>query len=561
MSAFKSYIPSAVRFEVSNYKIRHGLDVAWLRNASAIAKAMPHALQCQNTNHVAKDIAERISVRNTKENAEERKRLEEGKQGKRGSRYISNFYFVYDSSGKRHIKFGVEPAGHSNMPYYELNKKEGIAAKAEQLEEEKQTQEPEKYDVAAKIGDKICKRLNTNRATGETEVRGKKYMDAKFWRRKLNGIVNPLREEYLYRLGMIQEDASLYSSKSGQNTRKSGLLSQKRWAAAHKVVSPDGEYEKNLLELIEANKKGYAAKITAKAAGLNKYAKAHKLTAAMITVTCPGTFRKDGTTLQEALDHLRVVWKRVNAERLKQCLKVAGLMVWQPHQKPIAHQHIYVIGSQNDISTLYSIIYDKAREVYPDEKGAKERRTNIKWQDNEIGSLSSYALSYVIRYAKDDDGTEAKGEACEMDGSAEDTWYAMNRCRRIGWFGLPEDTHWSHSARAKRWQVKNKKTIKMREAARKGDYFTWLELAGGIGTRRKDRAMSAIRVERETAYGETTYRYIGSTINGNRIIVKGVIPLEIIEYLSSAVVIPNYPSMGKGESKDSVLPVSQPAAP
>jgi len=566
MSAFKSYIPSAVRFEVSNYKIRHNLDMDWLRNASAIAKAMPYALQCQNTGDTAKSIAERISVRNTQANIKERERLEEDKRVNQVSRYISNFYFVYDSAGKRHIKFGVEPEGHDSMSFYTFSKKEGTAAKAEQIEEEKEPVKiPESYDVAARIGDKICKRLDTNQASGDVTVRGKKYMDAKFWRRKLNSVVNPLREEYLYKLGMIKKGRTHYASSVGQRIRASALRAQKQWAAQHIVKSESGDFERPLSEIIDEKEKGYRAKITAKAAGLNKYAKKHGMTAAMITVTCPGTFRRDGTTIQGGLDHLRAVWKRALAEINKQTLTVAGLMVWQPHKDALPHQHIYMIGSQNDISVAYDIINDKALATYPDEKGGKEKRTSIKWQDDKLGSLSSYGLSYVIRYAKDedeDDGDETSGEACEMDGSAEDSWYAMNRCRRIGWFGLPSDVHWENCAQVQDWklkEIKDKKLLKMIEAAKDGDYCKWMTLAGGIAVKRKERRMSSIRVERETQYGEKGWRYIGSEINNIEIIIRNVVPMLIEKLL--AVVIPNYPRGVKTKVKDSVLPVSQSAAP
>jgi len=525
MSAFHSYIPQSLFFEIRAYAHKkHSTDdaVVWLRDASDIAHEMPTILQCKSTNDLAKSITTRIKQRHTKANKTEI-------VIERDRRFISNFYYTHDESGQRTVHTGGIP---------------------------KLVEKPETYNAVVKSGDWICKRLNTSSPTGNTKIRSKKYLDEKFWCRKLRRVVQPLREEYLYKLGMVGKYTSNYSSYNAQRTRKNMLNNQKKWARQQILKSEDGSYEELLSDVIEEKEKGYRAKITAKAAGLNKYAKANGLTAAMITVTCPGTFRKDGTTIRDGLNHLRAVWKRSLAEVNKQQLRVAGLMVWQPHKDALPHQHIYIIGSENDISEAYDIINNRALAVYPDEEGGKENRTDIKWQDDKQGSLSSYGLSYVIRYAKDEDEDEDDGEACEKDGSAQDAWYSINGCRRIGWFGLPSDTHWSSCAQTPDWQIKEIKDeslLEMIDAAKKGDYCEWMTLCGGIAVKRKERKMESIRVERESNYGEKIWRYIGSVINNIDIIVRKATPL-IIEKIKSAVVIPNY-------LKGSVLPVSQPAAP
>jgi len=394
----------------------------------------------------------------------------------------------------------------------------------------------------ATAGRRACKKLGINPAGGTIEVQAKKYTDEAFWTRRLRRVNYPQFEQLCKDLGLLSKSSSHYSSQGGQAIRKNMLENQKRWSESVSAFSPDQSKEIPMTDLIATAEKGHAAQVVAWSTGLKKLADANGWTAALVTITCPGTFRKDGTTIQEALAHLRAVWKRINAQVKKDQLQIAGLQVWQPHKDAFPHQHIYVIGSETDISEFYSIVQDKALAVYPNENGAAENRTDIIWENTDKGSLSSYALSYCLRFTG-----SSTGEALEKDGSAEDTWYSMNRARRIGWFGLPEQTHWDTCRKMTRSQTTTKKLRGLRKAARRGDFAAWVNLSGGIAITRKDRGFTTITENRLSKYGEKVARYIGSVIDSVDIIIKGA-PWKIE---MAAVVKPNYPREAKPNQNQS----------
>jgi len=513
---FCEKIPAPVHTEVMYYYTHHNNNDAWLGKAIKIASKMHPVLRYTDNDlkDLSNEIAKRIRRWHIRGNNKWAKKKDDEDFGDWVERHDIDF---------------------------ECNEAKEIL---------------EDFATSARAGDWLCHRLGANTATGKTKIRSLKYREAKFWRRKLRAVTQSLRENYLQKIGIIKKHGSQYSSWTAQQSRKKMLANQEAWAANNNVVSADGKYNENMLNIINENKRCYRAKIIAKTTGLNDYADKHGMTCALITITCPGTFRRDGTTIDEAIDYMRRTWKRTTAARLYDKINIGGFMVFQPHKDGYPHQHAFIIGEKKDIAAYYEIINNRAMAMYPNEPGAAKHRTDIIWEDREKGHLSSYALPYMIRMTEG-----ADGGTLEVNGSAEDAWFCAHRVRRITSIGLPSDIHWSNCAKAKRWQVKDKKAKKMRKAARKGNYATWLELAGGLGVKRKDRKMSSIRVEGETEYGEKSWRYIGSEIHNSYIVVRGEIPMEIVMCSRSSVIKQSLPSTVKSKTETSVLPVSQSAAP
>lgn len=370
-------------------------------------------------------------------------------------------------------------------------------------------------------GVNACKRLKISPASGGFAAAAMRYCDTAFWIRKLRSTVYPLREMYAREIGMIDN----YASSHGVGVRRDMLSKADKWAQGTVAINPETNEPVSMADILASASGAYKARIIAKATGLRNLQDANGWDSAMITITCPWSFRagkKNYRDTQGCLAHLRAVQKRIGTSADKDELTLAGLTVFQPHRDGTPHQHSYVIGPKADIERFYEIVQEKAlHDVLPDEEGADEHRTDIEWENRSKGSLSSYALSYVLRLTKDTPtDPDQPTPSCEKDGSGEDAWYSLNHARRIGWFGLPEDYAWEASRRVSR-HATGGKLAKLRKAAKDGDYAAWVELVGGIAAKRKDRPYGSITENRENRFGEASSRYIGAELFGVQIIIKG----------------------------------------
>jgi len=393
-----------------------------------------------------------------------------------------------------------------------------------------------------------CDRLKIKYAKGNFEAASKRYLDTLFWIRKLRRAIYPLRENIARKAGMIGKFKSPYSTLKAQDIRTRQLARAAKWSRENFAINPSTKQPISMADIIACAENSYRARIIAKAAGLNNLKAENNLASAMITITCPGAFRvgkSDERTITECIEYMRQIDKRISAAISKDKLKIAGMQVPQPHQDGTPHQHIYVIGSKADIQFFYNIIDKKAMDIHPFEKGAAEARTKIDWEDTTKGVLSTYVLSYVLRFTTPekeklditDDQKKHQEASAEKDGSAEDSYYFMNGLRRVGWFGLPADYAWEACRSATAEIIKsNPQIAKICEAAKAGNFAKFTELVGGIAIPRKDRPYKAITEDKTTKFGDTYQRYLGATIFGINVIVKG----DVWELVAGLTI--NYPS-------------------
>ena len=391
-------------------------------------------------------------------------------------------------------------------------------------------------------GERICRKVGIHPPSPKKsdDAVARRFLDRTWWKRVMRYALYPRREQVARDIGLVKE----YSSRAGRQTRRAMLRRQAEFVAAASAREKATGKEIPLEQLAKAKIEGEQARLVAKATGLLRYADEQGWQSAMITITCPGEFRRDGTTIAEALDYLRGVWARIRAAAHRKGLKVAGAGVFQPHKDGLPHMHDFVIGPEADLAEFVEIVQEHALRLYPDEPGADEHRVDVRYEDRRKGRLSSYLLRYVVReYARPSEPT-----ANDRTGSAVDAWYAMHHCRRIFWHGLPPDLWWESHRRCTRRQAKSRRVRQLRKAARSGDYCRWLSEMGGVtGSSRRGRDTMTLHDVRENKYEEEVKVAVGVVTDGVAIVIRR--EWEIV----LRTVIVNDPSDGLSSANDDFL--------
>ncbi len=399
-------------------------------------------------------------------------------------------------------------------------------------------------------GERVCRKIGIRPPAEKKpdDAVARRFLDRTWWKRVMRYALYPQREQVARDIGLVRE----YSSRAGRQTRRAMLRRQAEFISAAAAREKATGREIPLEQLAKAKAEGEQARLVAKATGLIKYADEQGWQSAMLTITCPGEFRRDGTTIAEALDYLRQVWARVRAAAHRKGLRVAGAGVFQPHRDGFPHLHDFVIGPPEDLAEFVEIVREHALREYPDEPGAVEHRVDVRYEDRRKGRLSSYLLRYVVReYARPSEPT-----ANDRSGSAVDAWYAMHHARRIFWHGLPPDLWWESHRRCTRKQAQSRRVRRLRKVARAGDYCRWLDEMGGItGSSRRDRDTVTLHDVRENKYEEAVKVPVGVITDGVEILIRK--EWEIV----LRTVIVNGPRDDLSSANDDVLAVPDATGP
>lgn len=321
------------------------------------------------------------------------------------------------------------------------------------------------------------------------EILLNKYTDRNWWQARLPRIIRSRREELAVECGLVNKKHSPHCSNFTRAERGQQLKRNKTWA--EKTIITDGKESFTMSELLTSKEACYNAEFYALLKGLSNIQQENFWHAAMITITCPSRMhpvskKYDGTSIKKAKKYLSKTWARIRAKAKRDGLNIQGCQVWQPHKDGCPHQHIYVVGSFDDLLKFYKIAKHYAFIVDGKENGAAENRfdwldegaervkdENGKYKRREDGSyitkpttakLASYVAKYVTRLAIDDDDEDASYAL--KKATSEDAWYSAHGIRRVSFFGLPPKKLWRYFRKATR-RICNSKILKeIRKAAR-----------------------------------------------------------------------------------------------
>ena len=293
-----------------------------------------------------------------------------------------------------------------------------------------------------------------------------RFMDEKWWHRKLRRRLPALTLEFHRQ----QQTRYEYCDKNTIRALSTLKYESVKWMDRQTLIPEDTESDIKLplIQVASSLELSKQALFFSKCAALQKQAVENGQTAAMITITVPGSWRAgrdEYHTIRECRRWLTKIENRVAAtkkkieKKEKRTISVHMVKATQPHRDGTPHRHIFIVGTKEDIQTIYEIYRIQALKECGDEAGALEHRTKIDYAgeifdfkdedstDNRI-NFAQYVMRYCQRFALrdinslDPDNIKESDILEILEKRKEETWFMATGTRRYSFSGLPPDYVW-----------------------------------------------------------------------------------------------------------------------
>ncbi|WP_080431016.1 replication endonuclease [Burkholderia ubonensis] len=306
-------------------------------------------------------------------------------------------------------------------------------------------------------------------AEHNVEAPGKEFEDgpavrrmvtSKWWTRQLRKIHGMAQERAAIHMGIVAKDRECYVStvsvraRAAQNERNAAALE----ATIARNVETDQEF--TLAQLAAkgpANKSIRRAELMTRINGFERIAIAAGDAGLFATITCPSRMHRmttvygrpranskwDESTPRDGQAHLRKVWARIRAALARKGIVMYGFRIAEPQHDGTPHWHCLLFYPKEHDATVQSTIRRYALAVDGDERGAAEKRVDLKRMDPAKGTAAGYIAKYV---AKNIDGYRLEkdllgNDAIETSERVE-AWATRWRIRQFQQIGGPPVSVW-----------------------------------------------------------------------------------------------------------------------
>ncbi|WP_304991490.1 replication endonuclease [Burkholderia plantarii] len=284
---------------------------------------------------------------------------------------------------------------------------------------------------------------------------------AKWWTGKLRRIQGMAKETAAIQLGRVAKDLECYVSnvsvrdRRAQNERNAATLD----ATIARNVETNQEF--TLSELAAkgtANKTIRRAELMTRINGFERIAIAAGDAGLFATITCPSRMHRMTTVYgrpranakwdrvtypREAQAHLRNVWARIRASLKRKGICIYGFRIAEPQHDGTPHWHCLLFYPTQHDATVQSTIRRYSLAVDGDERGAAEKRVDLKKMDPAKGTAASYIAKYV---AKNVDGYRLEKDLYGNDSleasQRVEAWASRWRIRQFQQVGGPPVSVW-----------------------------------------------------------------------------------------------------------------------
>ncbi|WP_412525901.1 replication endonuclease [Burkholderia lata] len=361
----------------------------------------------------------------------------------------------------------------------------------------------------------------------------RRMVAAKWWKGRLRKAHGMAKESAAIVLGLVAKDRECYVSnvsvrdRKEQNDRNAAALD----ATIARNIETDQEF--TLAQLAAkgtANKAIRRAELMTRINGFERIAIAAGDAGLFGTFTCPSRMHRmttvygrpranskwDGTTPREAQVHLRKTWARIRASLARKGICIYGFRIAEPQHDGTPHWHCLLFYPKEHDTTVRSTIRRYALAVDGDERGAQEKRVDLKRMDPAKGTAAGYIAKYV---AKNIDGYRLEKDLHGNDSfetsERVEAWATRWRIRQFQQIGGPPVSVWRELRRVEAVPSDAPKFVQLAHNAvnkvavyegRENASVAWdhyVEAQGGVACGRDYRVrMAKIENEQPNQYGE-----------------------------------------------------------
>ncbi len=243
-----------------------------------------------------------------------------------------------------------------------------------------------------------------------------------------------------------------------------------------------------MTDILNSSQKKRLAETYALLKGIEDYARSRGLTWIFVTLTAPGRMHPnptkgqencDGSTPAESHQWIHQAWRRAEARMRKNDVIVSGPRTTEPMGDGCAHWHMMLFVHPLEIVEVEKAL--RYQNEWRSEIGCK-----IMLNDGR-----AKGASYLFKYI-----TKALGSSEEIKDESNakvDAWRSTWSIRSMQWIGMPPLKLWR--ALRKISAPSDGGIKKIWEAVQNGDGAKFIELAGGLNVKKKDRPFAITNEE------------------------------------------------------------------
>ncbi|MFZ1387136.1 MAG: replication endonuclease [Thiolinea sp.] len=401
----------------------------------------------------------------------------------------------------------------------------------------REAQEPERaFQAVLAVYQQQGFSVEALQATHEGQGIIARLSDADWWFRKLLRYQDRAQEAFAIQLGEVRRGRGLYLSQAMFKQMQARIQSSIQALANLEAVNESTGETVDMLTVLKssvANPELRRIELMVRMRGFEEAANQAGHVGMFYTLTCPSKFHRFTTeinrqgqkrlapnpsygnyTPREAQNYLTGLWARVRAKLKRDGLIAYGFRIAEPHHDGCPHWHMLLFVQPEQQAQVTAILQDYALREDGTEKGAAAYRFQAVAIDPKKGSATGYIAKYVSKningFGVDEDH---EGQTNAQDSSQRvRAWASLWGIRQFQQIGGAPVGVWRELRRLD--AAPEGLLEQARIAADQADWYSYLQLQGGVLTARNHQPLRIYTVERiDTETGEVLSNRYGELVD------------------------------------------------